>query len=497
MAQLANSKKKRLAIIDELAALPLSSSKLMKPSDSLIELWPEQESAVSFVLDTMAAALFFEQRTGKTYITMAVIERLERSTFAGVLVCLLNNRDSTWLDGLAKYLPWLNVTIDWEVYKKLPCPKLFVVHFDALPKVSKKIKNAAKKWINFCAIDEAHRLKNRGSGFSRAAARLCEITRRLILTGTPIEKNPKDLWAQFRFLIPTLFGPWKEFEDKFLDVPKIDMTGVKPGTARWQIKVMQQGMLRSRAPFREEKLPTLIRMIKPYARRLTKVDVGILPPKIIQKMVDIDGSQRRLYQKMKKTSVIHLPGGERSMAPMVVTNIMKRRQIASGFVFDDDGECHTLKSAKLDRLIALFSRLPKPVVVFTAFRPDNDRITSELRALGYDIAQMHGGVNKRDRPGILRSFQRAQYDGIVCQMKTGGVGVDLWKGSYGIVHSMTHSSIDFNQAMSRMDSKLKTTAAKIYVLCGRATIDEDLYDMVVQKGMDANAVLKELKKGAR
>lgn len=462
----------------------------------MIELWPEQESAALFVLDQQASALFFEQRTGKTFITLGAIERMPRGNLAVVLVCLLNNKESTWKDRIDELLPWLNVTSDWEEFKSLPFPKLLLVHFETLHTVAAKIKRP--KWINNVFIDEAHRLKDRGSRQSRAAAKLYQPWRRMvILTGTPIEKQPKDLWAQFRVIKPDLLGSWKTFENEYMDVALVDMTGVKPGTARWQMKIIQQGMLRSRAPFRKDKLLQFSEVIAPYCSRMTKVDVGIIPPKIIKVSVPITGNQRRLYDKMKTTGVIRLAGGERSMATLTVTNIIKRRQLASGFVYDDDEEPHIIGSAKLDRLVTLFNRLPKPVVVFAVFRPEIDAIVSALRAEGYDIAEVTGKVKKKERPQIWRDFQRAQYDGIVCQTRVGGVGVDLWKSNHAIAHSISHSSIDFDQMKSRLDAKHKTKAAKLYLLCGDATIDEDLFDMVVEKGLTSEEVLKRLKKGVR
>jgi superfamily II DNA or RNA helicase len=476
--------------------LPPSSKNRRKPYAGSIELWPEQEGADDFVLEREASALFFEQRTGKTFITLRVLDRLPRENMAVVLVCLLNNKDSTWRHNLTSRLPWLNVTEDWEKFKALPFPKLLLVHFESLHPIAKKLQKP--KWITFAIIDEAHRLKARGTRLSRAAAKLYQLGRkRLILTGTPIEKQPKDLWAQFRFLAPDVFGSWREFEDEFLDVAKIDMTGVKPGTARWQIKVMQQGMLRSRAPFKWEKLPQLLEMIKPYALRMTKRDAGILEPIIRKVSVPIVGEQRRLYDRMKKHSVVRLDDGSRAIAPLTVTNIVKRRQLASGFIYDDDGECHYVGDAKLRKLLRLFDRLPKPIAIFAVFTPEIEAIAKALRKGGYRIATVTGATKKRERPKIWQGFQKARYDGIVCQTRVGGTGVDLWKGDYAIAHSISHSSIDFDQMKSRMDAKGKEKAATIYVLCGSATIDDDLYDMVVEKGLTSEEVLKQLKKGAK
>lgn len=468
----------------------MSSLNRMKQSSSSIKLWPEQEPAVSFVVQRPKAALFFQQRTGKTFITMSILEQLERSDMAVVLVCILTNKETTWSDNLTKFLPWLNVTTDWEEFKKLEFPKLLLMHHEMIHTIAVKIRRV--KWVSMCVVDESHRWKARGSRMSRAGAKLTGIPRKLLLTGTPIEKQPKDLWAQFRFLAPDVFGKWADFEREFMDFTRIDMDGVKPGTARWQLKIIQQGMLRSRAKFKREKLPKLLDMIKPYCLRLTKEDVGILAPVIERVDVELLGQQRKLYDQMKKDSVIRF-GDTRVMATMKVTQIIKRREIANGFVFDDYGNKHVLGYAKLNALVKLFEKLPKPIVIFTEFSPENDMIVEVLRDLDYDIAVLTGRTKKSQRAVIQRDFQRAQYDGIVCQSRAGGVGIDLWRANYAIAHSIGYSSITFEQMASRLDAKHKLKPARIFVLTATRSIDTDLYNLVIEKGLDAKEVLNQLK----
>lgn len=471
--------------------------------DMELTLWPKQQEAYEFVIKRKNAALFCEQRTGKTFITMAVLRKLAGSAinletgrgndFAGVLVCLLNNRDSTWIDNLSKYLPWLNIHIDLDSFKAATCPKLLLVNFERLPRIIKKLTRYRK--INWMGIDEAHRISKRGTRQSKAAARMHWVERKLILTGTPIEKQPLDLFAQFRFLDQGVFGTkWSDFESEYLDFPKLDMRGIPPGTRMWQQRMLQQRILKSRAQFKEDKIPQLIRLIKPVSFRLTKEDVGIVEPDVVKVTVPMLGRQRYYYDKMRKTSVIRLKDGSRSMAELEITNIAKSRQIASGFVYDDDGEVHYVGDAKLRKLMALIRKTPKPVVVFTAFIPDLSRIMEAVLEEGYEAIEVHGGVKKKLRPDIWRNFQRAQYDVIVCQIRTGGVGVDLWKSGNAIVHSMGHSFIDFDQAKSRMDNRNKRKAAKVQVLCCENTIDEDLYELVMVKGLSGEAVLSKLKR---
>ena len=56
--------------------------------------------------------------------------------------------------------------------------------------------------------DESHKLKRPGGKASLYFKRLRHQARhRLALTGTPLPHSPLDVYAQFRFLDPSLFGP--------------------------------------------------------------------------------------------------------------------------------------------------------------------------------------------------------------------------------------------------------------------------------------------------
>jgi SNF2 family DNA or RNA helicase len=50
-------------------------------------------------------------------------------------------------------------------------------------------------------LDEAHTIKNPSAAISKACRRVAKHkqTRRLVLTGTPIMNNLKELWALFDF----------------------------------------------------------------------------------------------------------------------------------------------------------------------------------------------------------------------------------------------------------------------------------------------------------
>ena len=474
---------------------------------SSLKLWPEQQAVYDFAVSRKETALFCEQRTGKTYITLAILEHLmgwstvSEEPLCGLLVTLLTNRDSTWLDGIKEFLPDLNVTSDWEEFKKLPSPRVLLIHYEMLPKLIKKLVKYKK--FNWACVDEAQRIANRGNGASRAMARLSWIEHKLVLTGTPQEVRETDYFGIFKFLCPEVFGTnWAKFEKRYMEWPAVDFENAPPGSALWQKKTLQQRILKNKATFRENRRKEFLDRIKPYCIRLTKQDVGIKKAKITKVPVKMSTDQRRVYDDMLKKSFAFLPArrkarARRVTAPLVITNIAKRRQIATGFVYDDEERLHDLGDMKLQETLKLVDQLSKPIVIFTAFRPDNDLVYEAMVEEGYDVVQVNGSTPKKKRPQIWRDFQNAQYDIAVVQTRTGGTGVDLWKANNAIVYSMTHSYRDWDQMLSRLDSKANKRPSEFFVLCSENSIDEDLFDLVVVKKFNTERTLKHLKRGAK
>lgn len=492
--------------------MPQLSNQKKKLSRPSLQLWPVQQPVYEFAVGRNETALFCEQRTGKTYVTLAILRKLagaainletgEGNDFCGLLVTLLTNRDSTWLDAIQSFLPWLNVTSDWEEFKKLPNPRVLLMHYEDVVKHINKLCKYKK--FNWCCMDEAQRISNRGSKSSRAAKRLSWIDQKLVLTGTPQEVRETDYFGIFRFLAPEVFGEnWAKFEEYWMewDIPRGFDRAKKIGGQLLKKKMIELRILKHKARFNEAKRDEWVERLKPYCVRLTKEDAGIKQAVIHKVSVPMSPDQRRVYDDMLHNSFAMLPRNRRSAtqrrvtAQLAITNIAKRRQIATGFVYDDDERLHDLGEHKLDKTLELIEQLPLPIVVFTAFRPDNDLVYETLLEEGYDVVQVNGSTKKKDRPRIWREFQRAQYDIAVVQTKTGGTGVDLWKARKAIVYSMTHSYRDFDQMKSRLDTKEYDDAAEFFILCSENSIDTDLFDLVVVKKFKTEQTLKHLKKG--
>lgn len=70
----------------------------------------------------------------------------------------------------------------------------------------------------------------------------------------------------------------------------------------------------------------------------------------------------------------------------------------------------------------------------------------------------------------------------------------MWKSNNAIVTSMDYSSVTWDQAKSRLDSRTKSVPARFTILTAKNTVDEHLVDLIERKGQTTQATLTQLKR---
>lgn len=482
----------------------LPRARLLKSSKKLYDqLDVYQQNAVEFSIQAMTAALFFEQGTGKTWITGGVIERLFGPSYIGLLVVPLANLESTWVKFFVEQLPQVPVYRTWEAFKVAPAPKQLLLHYEAASN-KKLITKLRRVRYTFIGYDESQRLKNRASIQSRHAAHLrASAMYKLILSGTPIEENPSDLWAQFRFLNPDVFGTvWKEFVAEYLEPLDAELLErfdtARPGSFRWEKVMREMRIANNKRSFDFGKLPQFLELIKPYSLRVTK-DVLNLPPCNMHKVpIKLRGEQRRIYDELARDMVVRIgPNATRVVTPLRVTQLGRLQQIAGGYISDEHGDVHEVGRAKLRALRRIVVRQTGPVVIFCRFLEEIWAIEENLIEWAYDNGRPPDirtltGRNKKNRGALIAEFQAGDVDVLICQIKTGGVGIDLYRSSVAIFFSYTYSYIDFEQAVARLHRRGQTSKVDLFLLHALGTIDEAIYSSILAKRKITSKVLIEL-----
>lgn len=456
-----------------------------------------QKKAVRLAIRHKGACIFFEQGVGKTHPTVSIIEEVLSDTFTGFGVVKLSNIDTTWRTLIKKEIPQLGIYGDWDQFKKAPCPKLFLINYEG---VNKKLRDKMGKFkwtLGF--FDESQQLKSRGTASSRLGAAIKNCEYRLCLSGTPLDGDEIHFFGQLRFAAPQLYGndrsAWKRFDNRFL----------KP-----------TGYMGYKRKFRIEMLPVFLREIQPYIIRVEADDVLDLPGMTTIKVrVPLLGEQSRVYRVMERDMVVRIIAeakekaaakekrtgrkvAVRVSAGLKITHMVKLQQICGGHVIDDNGELQILRSAKLRKLKYLLKkRVEYPVAIFCKFTHERKEIEKLLKSLDISFTSIHGGV--KDKKGNLarsnaqRAFQSGKVKAIVCQVRAGGVGIDLFAARSAIVYSTTFSYIDYEQLKKRIKRRGQLNPTTLFFLYAENTIDEDIYSRILSKRSVSKSVFNTMK----
>lgn len=444
------------------------------------QLYDFQRPVVEFAASRPGAALFPEQGCGKTYITAGLVERLiVARRFVGLCVVPLANVETTWARTLAKVAE-LNVCRTWDDFKKTAEPKLLLLHYEAFR--GNLVKRIVKRHWTLVAFDESQRLKARGSDASRAAARFRDVDHRVILSGTPVEQSPQDLWAQFRFALPDVLGTtWSTFKDRWL---------------------RETGFMGYKLEFREHLLPRFLKLIRPHMYRVTKSQVLDLPPLTYKRWtVEMLGDQARVYREVTDDLIADV--GDRTVTcGMAITQLIRQQQIVGGFVrvdpTADELELAALEErrprapvvrlggAKIRCLKRILRRVELPAVVFCKYKWEVDAVA---RACAHLRVGLVTGKSRRTRVATIDAFQAGELDVLVCQIRAGGVGIDLFRACEVVFYSYTFSSIDFDQAVCRVHRNGQTRAVRVHLIQAANTVDEDIWSALIAKKSVVEAIL--------
>lgn len=166
-----------------------------------------------------------------------------------------------------------------EIIKEFITPKKFDIIITSYEGVSLAWKDLKKiRWV-YIVVDEAHRIKNNNSMLSQALRGL-KTELKLLITGTPLQNNLKELWSLLNFILPELFDDSEIFEsytDKNNELTQEELE-------KKNIKLIGQLHL----------------ILRPFLLKRTKavVDKSIPPKKEIHVMVRLTEMQKNIYRKL-------------------------------------------------------------------------------------------------------------------------------------------------------------------------------------------------------
>jgi superfamily II DNA or RNA helicase len=321
--------------------------------------------------------------------------------------------------------------------------------------------------FDYVVLDEAQAIKNDTSDTARAARRLT-ASRRLALSGTPVENHLGELWSIVEFLNPGLLGrasAWKSVTEANPSSDAVAIVG---------------------------------RAIEPILLRRTKVEVAPdLPARLEETwMCELEGPERELYEELRARFRSEILGNDRrehalARPARVLEALLRLRQAAChpGLL---DPKRRAAKSAKLEALLPRLASLREngqKALVFSQFRALLDLTRPLLEAAGIPCAQLDGTTE--DREGMVARFQDDPTCGVLLvSLKAGGVGLNLTAAEYVFLLDPWWNPAAEAQAIDRAHRIGQTKPVFAYRLIARDTVEERIAELQHRKRLLAESVIR-------
>lgn len=444
-----------------------------------VKLWSHQIEAVRRLQHLSAAGLYFEMGAGKT---LAALELLRVWQAQRVLIVSPKTVLDVWRREIEKWAPDWRVIIlnQLNTLKKRDYLEqqlqfangrvAVIINYDSVWREPLGKKFLSLPWDVIIA-DESHRIKSAGGIASRYMAQLGgRVPRRLALTGTPLPHSPLDIYAQYRYLDPSIFGwSFTRFKDRY---------ALLGGFGGYQVlKFINQ----------EE----LSRKMYSIAMRVKAEDVLDLPDSMDETLTfELSASARKIYDSLEKDLIAEIGDGRVISVPNVLAKLIRLQQLTGGWLKPDEASrAKRVDRGKAEVLEDLLQGIGKePCVIFCHFHGDLDACTEVCDKLKLTHAELSG--RKRE----VNLFHERQAQVLITQIRSGGLGEDYTQSRFCIFYSTGWSLGDLVQARKRVHRPGQKNKVIYYSICAKNSIDEKIVKALEKRADLVGYIVDELRK---
>ena len=445
-------------------------------------------------------AYFMEMGTGKTKVLIDNLSMLyDKGKVDGALIVAPKGVVGTWYNQeLPAHLPdhIENVSILWQaninkkqqdkldqLFKTGHELHILVMNVEAFS--TDKGLNFAKKFLrshkSLMAIDESTTIKNPKAKRTKNILSLSSLCKyRRIMTGSPVTKNPLDLFTQCYFLDPFHLNHESYF------------------SFRMRYAVMKTAHISGRsiqlvAGFKN--LPELSDKLKPFSYRVLKEDCLDLPDKIYMKReIELSADQKKLYKQMRQEALATL-NGKTVTTMTALTQLMRLHQITCGHFTADDGSIQEVKNNRLDELMQILAETSGKAIIWANYIHDilniEAAIKKEYGPTSY--CTYYGATKAEDRQRCIYDFHNKMNDCsfFIGNTQTGGYGITLTAASTVIYYSNNYNLEVRKQSEDRAH-RMGQKGTVVYIdIVAKGTLDEAIMKSLTSKGKLAAKTLGE------
>ncbi|CRL21083.1 SNF2-related [Penicillium camemberti] len=412
----------------------------------------------------------------------ALIEQLDCFPF---LVVVPNATVPNWRREIKSWSPDVRVvtyygsafaremTREHEMFHKngTLCCHVVIASYESMADDGAKRVLSSVNWAGL-VVDEGQRLKNDKTQLYERLRRM-KFGFKLLLTGTPLQNNIRELFNLVQFIDPTY------------NAEKLEA---------------QYGGALDKEDIRE-----LHDMIRPFLLRRTKAEVLPFLPPMVQIIIPISMSvvQKKLYKSILRRSpqlikaICKKQTGQLKKAERHNLNnilIQLRKCLCHPFIYNRDIEEQTLDtqlshrrlveaSGKLQLLNLMLPRLRERghrVLIFSQFLENLDIVEDFLTGLGLQYCRLDGRLSSREKQQQIDQFNEpdSPFFAFLLSTRSGGVGINFATADTVIIMDPDFNPKQDMQALSRAHRIGQKNTVLVFHLVVRASVEEK----IMQKG---------------
>ncbi|MEO6894658.1 MAG: SNF2-related protein [Ginsengibacter sp.] len=328
--------------------------------------------------------------------------------------------------------------------------------------------------FDYAVLDESQAIKNPASKVTRAAG-LLKAQNRVCMSGTPLQNNTFDIYAQMNFLNPGLLGSVEFFRNEF-STP-IDKLG------------------------EQDQKDHLKKLLYPFILRRTKEQVAKDLPEKTETILycEMEKAQRSVYESYRNAyrnkilGVIDNQGVGRSQLT-ILQGLMKLRQICDSPAILNEDEKYPNDSIKLEELTREITENigEHKALVFSQFLGMLGLIKKNLKENEIDFEYFDGSTSPADREKAIQNFQSNENCRVfLISLKAGGVGLNLTAADYVYIVDPWWNPAVEQQAIDRTHRIGQTKNIFAYRMICRDTIEDKILKLQDRKRILAKELISD------
>lgn len=456
--------------------------------------WLHQWKALDYVMTHDTAAIFTDMGSGKTKI---MIDCIINRSFTFVLIIGTKKSCDVWekefnihadiekflvknLSGIStkNKVTMISETILRAKDKRLPV--ILLINYEAV------WRDPLKKFLysmNYDAIilDESHKIKTPSSKVNKCISTLGRRSKcRYILSGTPTPETPIDIYGQYKFLDPTIFGTnFYKFRQRFENIDARE-------TIRRGYIVLDK----------KEPYTNLDILKKEVYQCAFYAESSVDLPKVTHIFFDqyLSEEAQKIYKELDKEGIYEDDEGI-TETNNILAKYTRLQQLLSGYLIVEDEtftKLYTVEkdTSKCEAMEYILENIPKDekIVIFAKYRKDFDNIKSVCKKLDRVYGEISGKCDD------YQKWKDGKINVVAVQYNSGSESISLVEARYCIYYSHTFSYGQYKQSIKRTHRPGQKNPVTYYHIIskvkGKETVDDKIKKALAMKQSLSQYILK-------